>query len=399
MARFLLPIIFLIVIAVRARNNGKAFSHPLGLLMALSPRVLPSTAALNAFRAAARHASLTAAAAELALTQGALSHRIRSLEDALGHRLFRRLPRGLALTPAGRTYLGFVEEALARLADGAAALGVGARKRVLTVSVSPNFAAKWLVPRLGRFIEAHPDLELRIGAAAEHIDFRAGDIDVAVRHGDGVWPTLHVERLCIETILPVASPGYLAQHGRPAGAADLARRVLLHDREPGAWRDWLANQGAPAPGKGDPPGAVFSQASLAIDAAVAGQGIALARSALAALDLAAGRLAPAVAVASPAPFAYWVVCRRDRAAEPPIARFRAWLLDQAAADAHALAAPPPSPGAAPSHASPGAAPSHASPGAAPSHASPGAAPSHASPGARRIPAPRPDGRPARSRRR
>jgi LysR family transcriptional regulator, glycine cleavage system transcriptional activator len=307
--------------------------------MAETPRFLPSTAALSAFRAAARHASLTAAASELAVTQGALSHRLRGLEDGLGQRLFRRLPRGLALTPAGRLYLGFVEDALARLADGAAALGVGALKRVLTVSVSPNFAAKWLVPRLGRFIEAHPDLELRIGAAAEHVDFRAGDIDVAVRHGDGSWPSLHVERLCVETLVPVASPSYLAQHGRPRGAADLARHVLLHDQAPGPWRDWLAAHGAPAPGKGDPPGAVFSQASLAIDAAVAGQGIALARSALAALDLVAGRLVPAIAASTPAPFAYWIVCRRDRAAEPPIARFRAWLIAQARDDARALGAP------------------------------------------------------------
>lgn len=325
--------------------------------MAEPPRWLPTTASLRAFRAAARYSSLTQAAAELALTQGAVSHQIRALEDGLGARLFQRLPRGLALTPEGRAYLGYVEDALARLADGQAALGAGRRKRVLTVSVSPNFAAKWLVPRLGRFVEAHPDLELRIGAAVEHVDFRAADIDVAVRHGDGAWRHLHVERLCTETIAPVCSPAYLAQHGRPADAAALVRHVLLHDRDETAWRDWLAQQGVAPPARapairgaaprGMPAGLVFSQASLAIDAAVAGQGVALARSALVSLDLIAGRLVRPLDAATPAPFGYWVVCRKDEAALPHNARFRAWLGDQAEADERALAAAlkrsPPSP--------------------------------------------------------
>lgn len=285
---------------------------------------LPPTAALRAFEAAARHLNVTRAAEEIGLTHGAVSHQIRELEARLGVRLFEREPRGLSLTAAGDTYRRFVEEALAQLRDGAAAVARHGRGRVLTVSVSPNFAHKWLVPRLGRFLEAHPDIDLRLSASMRHVDFRGGDIDVAVRHGDGNWPALDVTKLCDERIFPVCSPALGASI---RGIAGLTGHTLLHDRDPVAWRDWLARFGVVAP---EPPrGPVFDQASLAIDAAVSGQGIALARSALVALDLAAGRLVRPVAEATDAPFAYWIVCPPQTARTPSIARFRAWLLEQA----------------------------------------------------------------------
>jgi len=287
---------------------------------------LPPTPALRAFEAAARHLNVTRAAEEIGLTHGAVSHQIRELEARLGVRLFEREPRGLALTPAGETYRRFVEEALARLREGAAAVARQRTGRVLTVSVSPNFAHKWLVPRLGRFLDAHPDIDLRLSASVRHVDFRGGDIDVAVRHGDGHWPALDVTKLCDERLFPVCSP---ALAGRIDGVAALAGHTLLHDRDPAAWRGWLARFGVAAP---EPPrGPVFDQASLAIDAAVAGQGVTLARSALVAFDLAAGRLVRPVAEATDAPFAYWIVCPPQTARAPAIARFRAWLLEQAAA--------------------------------------------------------------------
>ncbi|MGE0715855.1 MAG: transcriptional regulator GcvA [Alphaproteobacteria bacterium] len=298
----------------------------------LPTRYLPSTASLRAFRAAAHAGTFTGAAADLGQTQGAISHQIRELEERLGVRLFERLPRGLALTDAGRIYLGFVEEALDRLKAGAQAVGRRSGT-VLTVSVSPNFATKWLVPRLGGFLASHPDIDLRLGAAVQHVDFRTTDIDLAVRHGDGNWPDLHVVRLCAEEIFPVCAPSLVAADP-PTGPAGLARLVLLHDREPRFWREWLARFGVATAALRGP---VFDQTSLAIDAAISGQGVALARSALAALDLIAGRLVRPVPQVVAAPYAYWIVGPPRAARQPAIRRFRAWLLAQATADVAALA--------------------------------------------------------------
>ncbi len=294
---------------------------------------LPSTTALRAFEASARLLNFTQAAAELHLTQGAVSHQIRELETLLATRLFERRARGLALTESGQRYLPFVREALERLRAGAALLQPRSGAQVLTVTLSPNFASKWLVPRLGDFLAAHPALDLRISASRRHVDFAADAIDLAVRHGTGDWPHLQVTRLCPEWVFPVCSPGYLSAHPMTA-LADLARGGLLHDRERGHWQQWLAAFGSALPA---PQGPVFSDTSLAIDAAVSGQGVALARSALAALDLAAGRLVRPVAEALPAPFAYWIVCPKSSAGRPAIRLFRDWLLQQAAAD---LAAAP-----------------------------------------------------------
>jgi LysR family glycine cleavage system transcriptional activator len=291
---------------------------------------LPSTSALRAFEAAGRLLSFTRAADELRLTQSAISHQIRDLETQLATRLFHRRGRGLSLTDAGERYLPFVREGLDRLRVGTEAITAGRSATVLTVSVSPNFATKWLVPRLGLFLEAHPDLDLRISATMRHVDFLTDDIDVAIRHGEGDWPHLDVTRLCTEAQLPVCSPALLRDGPPLTEVADLGRHVLLHDQDFSGWRRWLERvcvSGADAER-----GPVFNQASLAIDAAVAGQGVALARSALAALDLAAGRLVRPLPLAVPAPFAYWIVGPKASADEPKITRFRNWLLEQAAGD-------------------------------------------------------------------
>lgn len=292
--------------------------------------VPPSTKSLRSFEAAARTLNFTVAARELHLTQGAISHQIRELETRLGVRLFERRGRGLALSEAGRTYLPFVREALDRLRAGADAIDSKRRGTVLTLSVSPNFATKWLVPRLGPFIESNPDLDLRISAAMQHVDFARDDIDMAVRHGDGAWPHLHVTRLCAEELFPVCSPAFAAAGPPIHGVADLAGRVLLHDRDRQNWANWLRHLGVG--GVDLSSGPVFSQTSLAIDAAVSGQGIALARSALAALDLKASRLIRPVTETVAASFAYWIVCPKATAELPKIARLRTWLQDEATAD-------------------------------------------------------------------
>src|SRR6267378_4767484 len=170
------------------------------------PRRLPPLNALKAFEAAARHESFTRAAEELCVTQGAVSHQVKALEATLGVKLFNRERQRLVMTEAGREYLAVVRDALDRIAVGTDRLVQRQSSGVLTVSTSPDFAAKWLVHRLGRFAEAHPDIDLRISAASHHVDFAREDVDIAVRHGDGHWPGLHVTRLCAEHLFAVCCP-------------------------------------------------------------------------------------------------------------------------------------------------------------------------------------------------
>lgn len=291
--------------------------------------IAPSISSVRAFEASARHASFTRAANELNVTQSAVSHAIRELEARLGVALFHREGRALELTDAGKLYLPYVSDAIARLRAGdQALLDPTRRARVLTVSVSPSFAAKWLAPRLGSFADANPDLDLRISAAPQHIDFSDSEIDVAVRHGDGSWPQLSCTRLCEETMFPVCSPALL-KGKRPRTPADLPALALIHQRNTDAWRDWLAAFGVNAPARALH-GPTYSEMSLAIDAAIAGQGIALARSALEDRDLREGRLTRPLAEERPAPFAYWIVCPKPSAELPKIIRFREWLLREAA---------------------------------------------------------------------
>lgn len=297
--------------------------------MSMYSRSLPSTAALRAFEAAARHLSFTHAAADLGQTQGAISHQIRELESRLGTGLFERGARGIRLTPAGQTYLAYARDALDRLCAGERALRPAPAGKVLTVSCSPNFAHKWLVPRLGSFIAQNPSLDLRISATPAHVSFEDDGIDIAVRHGDGKWPGLAVTRLCEERIFPVCSPHLRPDPASVGAVAGLVAYTLIHDRQRDGWERWLRAVDADT-GRFDlERGPVLSQTSLAIDAAVAAQGVALARSALVGLDLEAGRLMRPVAEETHADFAYWIVCPLERASAPQIRRITEWLLAQA----------------------------------------------------------------------
>ena len=173
-------------------------------------RRLPQLNALKSFEAAARHESFTRAAEELFVTQGAVSHQVKALEKELGIKLFLRDRQRLVLTGAGRDYLAVVRDALDRIAMGTERLVQRQSSGTLTVSTSPDFAAKWLVHRLDRFAEAHPGIDLRVLATMHHVDFAREDVDVAVRHGDGHWPGLHATRLCAERLFAVCSPGLAA---------------------------------------------------------------------------------------------------------------------------------------------------------------------------------------------
>jgi LysR family glycine cleavage system transcriptional activator len=203
---------------------------------------------------------------------------------------------------------------------------------VLTVTTSPNFAAKWLVHRLGGFAESHPEIDLRIGATLRHVSLAREDVDVAIRHGEGHWPGLHVTKLASEELFPVCSPKLLDRLREPA---DVARHTLLHVNDRADWQAWLAKAGVAA--ASGLRGIVYNQASMAIDAAADGQGIALARTALAAWDLRKGRLVRPFRHALDVPYAYWIICSVAKAELPKVATFRRWLLDEAAADARELA--------------------------------------------------------------
>jgi LysR family glycine cleavage system transcriptional activator len=298
------------------------------------PRRLPPLNALKAFEAAARHESFTRAAEELCVTQGAVSHQVKALEAELGVKLFNRERQRLVITEAGRSYLEVVRDALDRIAAGTERLLQRQSAGSLTVSTSPNFASKWLVHRLGRFAEMHPGIDLRISASLHHVDFAREDVDLAVRHGDGHAPGLAVARLCAEELAPVCSPKLRRRSGLRE-PPDLARYTLLHVNDRKDWETWIAAAGAANVDVSRGP--VLNQASMALDAAVDGQGVALARSALAAWDLIAGRLVRPFKLALPVPYAYWIVCPKVTAKLPKIVAFRDWLLSEAEADARRLA--------------------------------------------------------------
>ena len=263
-------------------------------------RRLPSLNALKAFEAAARHESFTRAAAELNVTQGAVSHQVKALEAELGLKLFNRQPQRLVISEVGRDYLVVVRDAFDRIAAGTDHLLQRQNAGVLTVSTSPNFASKWLVHRLGRFAELHPTIDLRVSATLHHVDFAREDVDVAVRHGEGTAPGLHITRLYTEELVPVCSPGLLRGRHPLRKPADLVHHTLLHLDHRQDWSKWLDAAGVT--GADLSRGPVLNQASMCIDAAVDGQGVALARTGLAAWDLIAGRLVRPFSLALPVPY-------------------------------------------------------------------------------------------------
>jgi LysR family glycine cleavage system transcriptional activator len=299
-------------------------------------RRLPSLNALKAFEAAARYQSFTKAAEELSVTQGAVSHQVKALELELGIRLFDRERQGLIITRAGRTYLEVVRDAFDRIALGTERIQHQSRAGALTVSTSPDFAAKWLVNRLGRFAEAHSDIDLRISATMQHVDFAREDVDLAVRHGDGNWAGLDVVRLCSEELFAVCSPKLLSGPNRIREPSDVLKFPLLHLDDRKDWSEWLEVAGVVDPGLSHGP--VLNRASMIIDAAVDGQGIALARTTLAAWDLINGRLTRPFAAALRLSKSYWIVCPKATSTLPKITTFRDWLLAEAAEDVRRLKA-------------------------------------------------------------
>jgi len=297
-------------------------------------RRLPPLNALKAFEAAARHESFTRAAEELCVTQGAVSHQVKALELELGLKLFNRERQRLAITDAGREYLTVLRDAFDRVALGTERLLQRQSSGVLTVSTSPDLAAKWLVNRPGRFVEEHPSIDLRVSATLHHVDFAREDVDLAVRHGDGNWPGLDVVRLTAEQLFAVCSPKLLAGRNRLSKPSDVLKFPLIHLDDRKAWAKWL--EAAGVEGAEPSHGPVLNRVSMVIDAAVDGQGIALARTTLAASDLISGRLVRPFLEELRVSKTYWIVCPKATTTLPKIVRFRDWLLAEAANDMRQL---------------------------------------------------------------
>ena len=296
-------------------------------------RRLPPLNALRAFEAAARHMNFTRAADELSVTPGAVSQQIQNLEDYIGAALFRRTPRGLLLTDAAQTALPALREAFDRLGEAASLLTANVEGRRVTVTTPPSFAAKWLMPRLGRFEASHPEVDVWLSADMALVDFADGEVDLAIRYGSGHYPGLEVVRLMRETVIPVASPALLAEH--PLNAPeDLGGHTLLHDGSPDAdpscpdWAMWLAARGIL--GVDGARGPRFNQSSLGIEAAANGRGVALAKRALAQDDLDAGRLVTPLKDATAVDFAYFAVYPKAKGRLKQVRAFVVWLTEEAA---------------------------------------------------------------------
>jgi LysR family glycine cleavage system transcriptional activator len=296
-------------------------------------RRLPSMKALRAFEAAARHLSFTLAADELNVTQAAISHRVKTLEERLGVRLFHRYNRKLELTDAGRVYLPSLRDALDMVGAATDRVTERARAATLKVSVVVSFATKWLQPRLPAFAEAHPEIDVRVTADDKLVAFARDDVDVGIRFGRGRYPGLRVDKLMDDQIVPVCSPALLEGPHPLRRPADLKHHTLLHDMafyggDLPDWADWLARAGVRDVDPGLGPG--FNLWSMLIDAAVAGQGVALARTTMADGDLKAGRLVQPFGPTLPSAYAYWLVSTPEVGEHRNVRLFREWLLAEAA---------------------------------------------------------------------
>jgi LysR family glycine cleavage system transcriptional activator len=311
---------------------------------------LPPLNALKAFEATARHLSVKKAAAELNVTPAAVSHQIKALEDYLGVRLFHRRNRALALTDTASAALPRLREGFDSLAQAVERMRAHKGGGMLMVSAAPSFAARWLMPRLHRFLESHPEADVRVsarlrqaatggrrGAVAERetVDAWLADSDVAILYGRGDYPDFHVDRLISLDITPICSPRLVTHPQHPLlRPADLKHHLLLHD-DTGElydgvpfWEVWLKAAGVT--GVDLRRGPHFSHAVLAFEAAVEGHGVVATMPVLAEADLHAARLVTPFALRVPLVSAYYLVCGEETLKRPVVAAFRQWLLEEAA---------------------------------------------------------------------
>ncbi|MFS8047581.1 transcriptional regulator GcvA [Rhizobium sp. BR 314] len=289
-------------------------------------RRLPPLGALRAFEAGARHMSFTGAAAELCVTQAAISHQVRQLEEWLGVRLFERRGHTLQLTTKGAAYLPELTDALDRMSAATMRLREH-EDGPLRITVLPSFASCWLVPRLGRFRSRYPEIDLRLTSSADLWNFMDDSFDIGIRSGLGRWHGLRSELIARETLSPVCSPAMVTGSPPLREPSDLRHARLLHDTPKDGWSRWLEHAGVTGVDAGA--GLTFNDAGLMLQAAVNGEGVALGRLVLAADWLAKGRLVRPFEIALPNDYSYWLVYPRLALERPDVVAFRTWLLAEA----------------------------------------------------------------------
>ncbi|OZS66113.1 transcriptional regulator [Proteus mirabilis] len=290
---------------------------------------LPPLNALRVFDSAARHLSFTKAAEELFVTQAAVSHQIKTLEEFLGLKLFRRRNRSLLLTEEGQSYYLDIKEIFSSINEATRKLLARSAKGALTVSLSPSFAIQWLVPRLSGFNQAYPGIDVRIQAVDREEDKLADDVDVAIFYGRGNWTGLRTDRLYAEYLIPVCAPSLLTGEKPLKTPSDLIYHTLLHDTSRRDWRAYvrqleIQNQ------INVQQGPIFSHSSMVIQAAVHGQGVALVNNVMARSEIESGRLVRPFQDVLVSKNAFYLVCQDSQAELGKIAAFRQWILSQAA---------------------------------------------------------------------
>lgn len=304
---------------------------------------LPSLETLRIFAVAARHLSFTKAADELHLTQSAISHRVRTLEEELGVRLFNRLTRRIELTHPGQALAQRVNQAVGDITRAVADLNPAGGAMRLTVTMGPSVASRLLVPRLPQFLARNPDIELQLISDPRLFDLRAAGVDLAIRFGRGTYPGYAVTKLMPDFVVPVCSPRFIARHGPVATIEELLELPLLHDSSADAdgsgsdWRSWLDYHGRPEAAVHD--GQRFSDARLVVEAAVHGLGVGLARASLTSDHLANGILVCPLRRVAPTSFAYYLVGLPEAASLEKIVRFSRWLQAEAAATVAEMESP------------------------------------------------------------
>lgn len=303
-------------------------------------RRLPPLNALRTFEAAARHLSFAKAAEELSVTSAAVSHQIKLLEGILGTRLFTRGKHAVQLTDSARICLPYLSDGFDRLAAAVELLHRLDDAGRLRVSVAGSFAAKWLLPRLARFHAAHPSIDVELVACDEPV---TAGVDAAILYGDGAPTGFHADPLLGERLVAVCAPALLAGRPRPVTPPDLAAFTLLHDGEPPeeeccpGWAHWCAAFGLT--GIDTRRGIRFNRSALAVDAAIAGQGMALTRQTIAAEALAGGQLVAPFGPGVPSRRMHRFVCPSALAHHPRVRAFARWLRREATLDTAAFPVP------------------------------------------------------------
>lgn len=288
-------------------------------------RRFPPLSALRPFEAAARLESFSRAAEELALTHGAVSHQVRALEEHVGAPLFARHGKRVALTPAGRAYAERVRSALEEIAHASEQLRQRRDDR-LTVSVLPSFASRWLMPRLIRFMDANPTVEVNVIASTVLANFREDEIDVAIRFGVGPWPPHACEVFLEDEYFVVASPALAAKAKLKAPRDLLKARIIREDRD--YWKHWFDAAGVPIEEAKAARGPLFNDSTYALQAAARGEGIALARRSIVTEDLERGVLKRLFELRVPSRERYWFVCPKETVDTTKVKAFKAWVTEE-----------------------------------------------------------------------